>query len=253
MRRGSRKHVLDWTERSTFLAELESLLPEVPMEFDEAARWAPIGHENSKEARLSTFGPAWLQESDEWAALGDWWLVHKRGANTPNWDIAVAGTIEGKPGLVLVEAKANHRELSTAGKPLASDASANSIENHARIGEAIAEAQAGWREIDPGVSISRASHYQLANRMAHAWKIAQHGLPVVLVYLGFTGDDGIRDAGEPFSDDDDWQTAFAEHTKGLVPRDLLGRRHVVGDTPLWFFSRSRPRACTMTSIFGGPL
>lgn len=240
MRRGSRKHVLDWTERASFLAEMRSLLSDVPVEFDDTTRWAPAGHGDAKEARLSTFGPGWLKESGVWSALDDWWLVHKRGANTPNWDIVITCTIEGRPGLVLVEAKANHRELTTAGKPLADDASADSVENHARIGQAIEEAQAGWRAIHPGVTISRSSHYQLANRMAHAWKIAEQGMPVVLVYLGFTGDDGIRDAGAPFVDDDDWQKAFAEHARGVVPPGLLGRRHLVGDTPLWFVSCSRP-------------
>lgn len=240
MRRGSRKHVLDWTERPTFRAEIQALLPEVGLEFDDTTRWAPMGHGAPKEARLSSFGPTWLRESSLWSTLDDWWLRHKRGANTPNWDIVVACRIEGTPGLVLVEAKANHSELSTAGKPLKGTASRNSRENHARIGSAIAAAQAGWQEIDPDVSISVSSHYQLANRMAHAWKIAEQGMPVALVYLGFTGDEGIRDAGAPFVDGADWRKAFAEYTKGRVPPRLLNRRHLVGETPLWFLCRSRP-------------
>jgi hypothetical protein len=32
------------------------------------------------------------------------------------------------------------------------------------------------------------SHYQLANRLASAYKVASAGIPVVLLYLGFTGD-----------------------------------------------------------------
>lgn len=64
----------------------------------------------------------------------------------------------------------------------------------------IAEACAGLQLLGPAVRISRDSHYQLSNRVAFAWKLATLGLPTVLVYLGFWGDDGIADVGEPFWD-----------------------------------------------------
>ena len=38
--------------------------------------------------------------------LRDWWLAVERGANTPNWDLASTCRVEGKRGLLLVEAKA---------------------------------------------------------------------------------------------------------------------------------------------------
>ena len=34
MYRGSRKHVLDWTDRPAFLGELRDLLPDVPLEIE---------------------------------------------------------------------------------------------------------------------------------------------------------------------------------------------------------------------------
>ena len=49
------------------------------------------------------------------AQLRDWWLAVKGGANTPNWDLASTCRVEGKRGLLLVEAKAHTRELSDAG------------------------------------------------------------------------------------------------------------------------------------------
>ena len=137
MHRGSRKHVLDWTDRPAFLSELRELLPEVPREIEGEVHWMPQGHGNPDEGRLETFGPSWLPGHPAWREMEDWWLKHKRGANTPNWDIAVGCTIEDRPGLVLVEAKANWPELSTAGKLLRSDASQNSHQNHAHIGAAI--------------------------------------------------------------------------------------------------------------------
>jgi hypothetical protein len=36
-------------------------------------------------------------------------------------------------------------------------------------------------------------HYRFANRLAFAWKTASEGMPTILLYLGFTGDDGISD------------------------------------------------------------
>ena len=112
--------------------------------------------------------------------------------------------------------------------------------HHSRIGAAIEEAARGWRELDDGVAISRDSHYQLANRLAFTWKLAQLGVPVVLVYLGFTGDDGIAEAGKPFRDDADWQVAFGEYVDGVVPLGLFERRLELASTPIWLLSRSRP-------------
>ena len=104
--------------------------------------------------------------------------------------------IDERPGLLLVEAKANWAELSIAGKQLKPNASRKSWENHKRIGAAIGEACDAWQQIHPRVMIARDSHYQLANRLA--WTLVTLGIPVVLLYLGFTGDEGIRDVGEPF-------------------------------------------------------
>jgi hypothetical protein len=50
---------------------------------------------------------------------------------------------------------------------------------------------------------------------------------VVLVYLGFTGDEGMRDAGEPFSNNADWQTAFCDYASDTIPVDVFDRRLVV--------------------------
>ena len=134
-------------------------------------------------------------------------------------------------------------ELSTAGKLLRSDASQNSHQNHAHIGAAIDEACAAWRRTDPRVTISRDTHYQLANRLAFTWKLASLGISVVLLYLGFTGDEGIRDAGKPFADDADWRRAFGYYVEHSFPVDLVGGRFEFGETPAWVLSRSRGVCC----------
>lgn len=239
MYRGSRKHVLDWTERPEFPSELVALLPPIPTQLS-GSQWMPRGFAEPDEARLERFGPKWKSPNPAWKELADWWLLHKRGANTPNWDIALGCTIEDRPGLVLVEAKANWPELKVDGKTLSRSASQNSVDNHNRIGQAIDEACVGWQRIDSRVTISRDSHYQLANRLAFTWKLATLGLPVVLLYLGFTGDHGIANVGLPFHDDADWNRAMAEYFEGIFPLDLLGQRHEIDGTPTWVISASRP-------------
>lgn len=236
--RGSRKHVLDWTGRDTFLSELQELLEPVPVTFSDRTRFMPRGYEAPEEALLNTFGPTWFLESPAWDELQNWWLKHPVGANTPNWDIAVGCEIEEQPAVILVEAKANWPELNTLGKSLAAYASWRSRENHEQIKRAIEEACAGWRKIDDRVSISRDSHYQLANRLAFTWKLATLGIPTVLLYLGFTGDEGIRDAGEPFADDADWQQPFRQYIDGTIPFDLFSRRLEIGSSSVWLLSRS---------------
>lgn len=237
MSRGSRKHVLDWTSRPNFLIELLQLVAPVECKLTAAAQWMPQGHSSPREARLETFEP--FLTRDVRAGLQKWWLAHEAGANTPNWDIVVGCEIEGKAGLILVEAKANVPEMSGSGKKLADEASQRSGANHQRITEAIADACAGLRRVGAETSIRADQHYQLSNRIAFAWKLADLGVPTVLVYLGFTGDEGIRDAGEPFADDAHWQNAFGAYAHSSIPKETFNRRIDCGNAPTWFLVRSR--------------
>jgi hypothetical protein len=148
--------------------------------------------------------------------------------------------VEGNPGLVLVEAKANVPELGLSGKHLDSTASQASRGNHKRIACAIDEARTALRLVNPKVSITRDSHYQLSNRIAFTWKLASPGIPTVLVYLGFLGDQGIADAGEPFRDKLHWDDVFANYAHSLVPDELFERSIECGPARAWFLVRSRP-------------
>ncbi len=239
MNRGSRKHVLDWTSPADFPAQFADLvgLPECTVPPD--AIWQPRGHKEPAEARLEDSGTPFVPGFDRWNNLADWWLLHPRRANTPNWDLVVACEVAGEPGLALVEAKAHERELDWGGKPLRPDASDNSVENHGRIGQAIAEACAELDRIIRGVRISRDSHYQLANRVAYSWKLASMGVPVLLVYLGFIGDDGIADVGPPLRDDGHWESVMKGYTARVLPAGFLGRWLPCGDAQMQMIVRSR--------------
>jgi hypothetical protein len=238
--RGSRKHILDWTGlgEEAFLASLNELLRPTGAAVGPSDRWMPQGYESPKEAKLtagdSPFLPANLKRQ-----LADWWLVYKRGANVPNWDLVATCSIEGQFGLVLVEAKAHKNELSPAGKRFKATASANSRENYKRIWEAIEEARQALDRIVPGVRISRDSHYQLSNRVAFAWKLASLGVPVILMYLGFIGGTGLHDRKRYFESESHWQRTVQNYVAQVLPSGFLERAIPCGAATMRMIIRSR--------------
>lgn len=100
-------------------------------------------------------------------------------------------------------------------------------------------AKEGLATLEPNVNVTRDSHYQLSNRVAFGWWLASHGLPTIILYLGFLGDYGLPDAGAPFADDNDWQHCFEEYCEGIVPRSLRETRLDLGPASLWIVARSR--------------
>ena len=70
----------------------------------------PEGFDQVEEAQLHR-APRLLTPQD-CKALGDWWLVvQSDDSRTPNWDIASTCTVDGRKGVLLVEAKAHNQEL----------------------------------------------------------------------------------------------------------------------------------------------
>lgn len=222
--RGSRKHVLDWVEQPSFLQELEALVAPAPCRIAPDANYLPRSHAKPAEARLDVFGRQVMPDHPVWDELRRWWLRHPKGANTPNWDLAVTCDIAEKPGLLLVEAKANVPELSEAGKAPARDdgrrgpvSAQRSAENAEQILAAIDSARSALEPRLPGICISRDRHYQLSNRLAFAWKLASYGIPTILLYLGFTGDTGLR---APLRDEAEWQAHFRSHLAAVCPSGI---------------------------------
>ena len=189
-------------------------------------KWMPLGKHSVREARLDkALTPPAVREQ-----LLDWWLVHRRGANTPNWDIASTCRISERPGLLLVEAKAHEAELPPSGK--SAPGSPNSRENHRRIGLAIDEAGRSL-EAATGKSwgLSRDSHYQLSNRFAWSWKLASLRIPVALVYLGFLNAEDMSDDGSLFRSEAAVETIFKRHCGGIVDNACWGARLDIDGTP----------------------
>ena len=65
------------------------------------------------------------------------------------------------------------------------------------------------------------------------------GIPTIVVYLGFIGDSGIRDAGEPFQDPSHWSEVLSEYAKAAGATDLFERRLECDKAPFWLLSRTR--------------
>jgi hypothetical protein len=197
-------------------------------------RWMPEGFEVTQEAELPKASR--LLDIDLRRRLSQWWLpAGHENAKTPNFDIASTCTIEGAPGLLLVEAKAHRVELEgeAGGRRLPAKASADSEASHQTIGAAISAARNGLSaatELD--WSISRDSHYQMSNRFAWSWKLAESRIPVVLIYLGFLGADEMVDRGKPFPDHHGWETLVKEHSAPLFSATVWNRRWTVDGVPL---------------------
>ena len=205
--------------------------------------WRPRGFEDPKEPELC--------ETDEFLspeicdAVVGWWLARRRRARTPVWDIATTCVVPGfdRKGVVLVEAKAHQAELSEDGKQLRAD---TNQENHERIGDAITQANAGLNRVLPGWNLTRDSHYQLTNRFAWAWKLAELGVPVVLVYLGFLNATEMSDQGSPFRDARHWRDCLLNHAQGLVPEQAWETPLLPGNAPLIPLIRSVDLSATVT-------
>ena len=219
--RGSRRHVLNWVAAPDFLASFNDLLEGTGARIRAEDTWMPEGWVAPREARLDGSGPESSLEIN-WDDLRGWWLAESGRGNVPNWDLVANCSIDGRDGLVLVEAKANEGELSSAGKR-SPGSTADSEDNHERIKAAIEEARGALVERLPGLAISRDRAYQFSNRIAHAWWLASRGVPVVLLYLGFTGDDRIADVGEPFADVEAWQRHFEDKIRDIFPISELGK------------------------------
>jgi hypothetical protein len=192
--------------------------------------WLPEGLLNAAEPKLGETQDFLNPEIRE--KLTSWWLVNRRGANTPNWDVVSSCTIEGIEGLILIEAKAHDTELKSEGK------STGDKQNHEQIGSAIREANLGLSKICPGWLIHRDTHYQLCNRFAWAWKVASFGIPVIIIYLGFLHADEMARCGRPFSSHLDWRALVLDHSKALVPTVAWESRLQTSGAPMWAIVRS---------------
>ena len=190
--------------------------------------WMPQGFCQIEEAQLHK-SPKMLTQQD-CEMLGRWWLKEPSDdSRTPNWDLASTCTVDGHKGLLIVEAKAHTLELK------AGDEVKGSPTNRKRIAECIRETNAALKDqTDLCWALSHEHHYQMSNRFAWAWKLAELGYPVVLVYLGFLGAEEMRKGTEqtPFKSHTEWQDLVVAHSKPLFPAGVWESKLNVDDRPI---------------------
>jgi hypothetical protein len=197
-------------------------------------QWRPRGLLDKGEIQLGKHQG--LLTNEQVDAVTSWWLVNRR-AKKPAWDIASSATVDGRRGLLLVEAKAHASELKRKGDRCTSEHPGN----RQRIADAVAESNIGLDSIVAGWALSRDDRYQLANRFAWAWKIASLGLPVVLIYLGFLR---ANEEIDPFADGQAWEDSVRSYADGMIPQEVWNSYLMVHNartgatTPIWALIRT---------------
>ena len=203
----------------------------------------PRGFEAIEECQLHQRSR--VLDSELCDRLAAWWLPKDQLSDrTPNFDIAANCLVEGRPGMLLVEAKAYDKELireSGGRKVKSSNPKEQSLRDssHKTIGAAIDEALSGL-SVQTGLNfgISRDTCYQLSNRFAWAWKLADSGLPVVLIYLGFLNAEDMARDGQPFRNHDDWERLVRSHSAKVVPEAIWNQKWTVNGRPFFPIIRS---------------
>ena len=218
--RGSRKHVLDLVTSGLAAHTFNELLADVNCRVRPSHRIRPISYSDPGESDLRGFctecGPAGV----DLQAMNDWWVSAEYKG--PTWDLLAECTIAERAGYLLVEAKAHESELQRGGKSQRAGASEQSQANHGRIAECLERTQTWFRSnVDPQCQIGIDSHYQLANRLSAAEALASCGVPVILLYLGFTGDTYFK--SDFFKDDPHWQRVMGAYLDGVVPLGWPGQ------------------------------
>lgn len=221
--KGSKKSILSLIDSDDFLERVNTLINVTGVVVKSEDIWQPKGYIDKREAQLKSFlaknfEPCLREE------IQKWWLVEKISTSTtPNWDLISTCTINGDKGILLVEGKAHYGELDYEKKGKRINKESSNL-NHERIRYAIKEANDSIRGIAPDISISIDYCYQFSNRVAHAWWLAKHGIPTVLLYLGFLNVNemnyGKRRVLETASD---WQNCFFEHAQKVGAEKIIDK------------------------------
>ena len=245
MRHGSRRRILELTSApNPVVAETLSSLIEGHGTVGSGDLWSPRGANAPSPIRLDE-ATGFIKDPMKKSALREWWISGEplfnramtqrqtagrasRPMRLPAFDLVSTFGAEGSDsGILIVSAAAHIGEL-------------NSDHAHQRektalpqIKKAFAEASAGWNALllkhaeDYGyklshrVKLSTEAHYRLATHFAFAWKLAQLGVPVILLYLGFLDATELEPDGRLiFRDGEMWNKCVFEKTSKPLPEEI---------------------------------
>jgi len=238
-KKGSKTALMQLVKAKDFTNSINSLIKSEKASISIYDNWMPDANNAEKEVELNdflkhNFNPQLAND------ITNWWLF--KDATTPNWDLVSTCTIKGERGILLVEAKAHSKELEKESKRKPYDINTTSQgtkENHKQIAKAIEEANNGINKVYSGISISRDNCYQLSNRVAYAWWLANQGIPVVLLYLGFLNCQDMNDGiNLLFAEDKDWQDCFTIHAKQVGVEKIINKWVDCGESGFTIICRS---------------
>lgn len=224
--KGSLRHMLDLVCSPNFEATVNDLLNGTGAVLANPSHRCPKGRDckaDSTEAQLEDYLvvcplPSGIRLDPAW------WFPYKTNRNRrPVWDLICHILVNGKPGLLLIEAKAHVGELSEQDtKSPPNMESPRSRANDYSIRLRLTEASLSLGDLGVGrFKLSVDSHYQLSNRLGYLNKMALEGVPTVLMYLGWLrSPDWPRD---PLRDADHWKQVVADHMKTVAPVSFLER------------------------------
>jgi hypothetical protein len=195
-------------------------------------RWMPRGFVHTEELQIGRVDT--IVDKEKGRGLIDWWLAAPKTGRVPHWDIASTCVIEGRAGILLVEAKAHDKELfdEEAGKKKPTMESAASIANRKRIAACVKKAGAALsKSTSSNWELSITHHYEMSSRFTWACKLAELGMPVALVYLGFLNAGEMAERGLPFSKHGDWEALVKAHSRALFPDGVWGQRWMIAGQP----------------------
>jgi len=223
--KGSYRHMLDFVSASNFREMVDGLLEGTDFRLAEPDCRHPIGRLKKKDWTETVLEDYLRQHPlPDYVGLNrKWWMPFK--GNRPNWDLICHITVDEKPGLLIVEAKAHHGEMSEKNsKSKVDKKNDRSVANDLSIRLRLAEANIGLSKLKMGEFQLSADHdYQLSNRLAYLHKLASDGIPTILMYLGWTGSPDWPT--DPITSDSDWKAAVKSHVERIGPWKFVEKKH----------------------------
>lgn len=224
--RGSYRHMLDLVSSPNFEQLMNSLLVNTGASVSNPELRCPIGRGNASEwseIDLESYQERMPLPNDAILDSG-WWFPHKTNRNTrPTWDLLCPVSIQGEPGLLMVEGKAHVGEVKIYDAQTEPRDTPRSIANNLSIRLRVSKAHHALNALRIGKFVlSTGSHYQLVNRLAYLSKLSSLGVRTILLYLGWINSPDWQGA-DPFTTEQHWLDTMKQFVKGVVPDDFLER------------------------------
>ena len=233
----SRKRIQILSESPKYLQTINSLIKNTGavVTADDIRR--PDPPKNTKEFELRNFLPHAFDEKLGKDIESFWLASVTKNTKTPEWDLISTCTLNGKKGILLVEAKAHRLEIEIERKPekIALDFGKNfekKKQNFIHINEDL-------NKSFPGIDLSVEKCSQMSHHIAHAWWLASRGIPVVLLYLGFlNADEKKRRSKRNYHSDEDWYQSFFSAAKVIGADKMIDKRIDCGESSFTFITGS---------------